>query len=60
LKSKKRPSISVTSKIYDRLRASVSETSVSKFVDDIVRSALDDPKIRDRVFEKCMTKEMSQ
>jgi hypothetical protein len=60
LKNKKPPSISVAGKIYAQLRASVSETSVSKFVDGIVLSALDDPRICDRVLEKCMAKEMRQ
>ena len=50
---KKRPSISMSGKRYDQLRAFVFETSLSKFVDSVVRSALDDPTIRDRVLEKC-------
>lgn len=61
MSKKKRPSISVTKKIYDQLRARVSEASLAKFVDDAVTSALDDPTICDRVLEKCgVTKEMRQ
>jgi hypothetical protein len=50
---RKRPSISVTGKIYDQLRARVAKASLAKFVEDAVRSALDDPTIRDRVLERC-------
>ncbi len=49
----KKPSISLSGKTYQRLQAHVSETSLSKFVDGIMRSALDDPTIRDRVLAKC-------
>jgi hypothetical protein len=53
MSKKRRPSISVTGKIYDRLRTSVTQTSLSKFVENVVLSALDDPTIRDRVLDKC-------
>ena len=50
---KKRPSISVTKKIYDQLRARVGKASLAQFVDDAVRTALDDPATCDRVLERC-------
>lgn len=50
---KKKPSISVSRGTYQQLRSSVTETSLAKFVDGIVRSALDDPTILDRVLAKC-------
>ncbi len=53
MRKNKRPSISVSRKTYDQLRASVHETSLSKFVEGIVLSALEDPTIRDRVIAKC-------
>lgn len=55
-KKKPRYSISVTGKTYDRLRLAVGG-SLQKFVDEIVRNALDDPTILARVTGKCRPKE---
>jgi hypothetical protein len=49
----KRYSISVTGQTYARLRSSVESTSLQKFVDGILTSALDDPTILERVTGKC-------
>jgi len=54
----KRYSISVIGPIYDRLRElSEESTSLQKFVDGLIVSALDDPTIRDRVLGKCFQEE---
>jgi hypothetical protein len=49
----KRYSMSVSGKTYDRLRAALPSTSLQKFVDGILASALDDPAILDRVSARC-------
>jgi hypothetical protein len=50
----KRYSISVTGETYARLRATVAEsTSIQKFVDDLITSALDDALVAARVVGQC-------
>ena len=49
----KKPSISVTAPVYDRVRDALGTASVQKFVDGILVSALNDPTICARVLEKC-------
>lgn len=51
-KKKRRYSISVSAKIYDRARSAVAG-SLAGFVDDIVVSALDDPTILARLMARC-------
>lgn len=53
----KRPSISVTGRTYERLRSAVVSTSVPKFVDGLLTSALADPVIMERLLKKCRSKE---
>jgi len=48
-----RPSISVSGKIYDRLRAAFPAGNVATFVDEIVEAALNDPLITARLIDKC-------
>jgi len=50
-----RYSISVSGATYDRLRAAV-DGRMATFVDDVVRSALDDPAIRARLLTLCPQK----
>ena len=50
---KPRYSISVTSETYERLRAVAAPGSLACFVDEIVTSALDDPKILAALLVKC-------
>ena len=52
----KRYSISVCGETYERLRSTVSSTSLQKFVDGILTTALDDPAILERVLGKCWSK----
>jgi len=49
-----RYSISVSGRTYDRLRVVVPRGRVARFVDDLVTSALDDPKITNRLVDKCL------
>lgn len=51
-KKMQRYSISVSSRTYDRLRTAV-DGSLAGFVDDLVATALDDPKILARLASKC-------
>ena len=51
-KKTQRYSISVSSRTYDRLRTAVTG-SLPAFVNDIVRTALDDPAILARVVARC-------
>lgn len=55
---KVRHSISVSGKIYDRLRAAVPHGGVSGFVDSIILSGLDDPTILARLIDKCRRAEV--
>lgn len=48
----KRFSISVSGATYGRLRSAVNDTSLQKFVDGIVTTALGDPTILARVVAK--------
>jgi hypothetical protein len=48
-----RYSISVSGKIYDRLRAQVISGSLASYVDEIVEIALDDPAILVRLVAAC-------
>lgn len=50
---KQRYSISVSSKTYDRLRVAVNDSSLAGFVEDILDTALDDPKILARLLARC-------
>lgn len=50
----KRYAISVTGAAYDRLSAMPQAfASVSRFVDELIVSALDDPTTCERVLKKC-------
>ena len=51
-KKTQRYSISVSSRTYDRLRTAVGG-SLAGFVDDIVKTALDDPTILARMVARC-------
>ena len=51
-KKMQRYSISVSSKTYDRLRAAVN-SSLARFVNDIMMTTFDDPAILARVVAKC-------
>lgn len=51
-----RYAISVSGSTYTRLRKAVMETSMHKFVDGIIVSALDDPAICARVLARCTTR----
>ena len=51
-KKKRRYSISVSSKTYDRLRSTVS-SNLARFVDTIVLSAIDDPTTSKRLVAQC-------
>lgn len=55
-----RYSISVSSKTYDRLLATVTSGSLARFVDEIVTSALDDPAILVRVVGKCRPRKAAE
>lgn len=55
-RKKRRYSISVSSHIYDRLRAA-TPNSVARLVDILVLSALDDPKITTRLIDRCRSHE---
>jgi len=44
-----RPSISVSGKTYDRLRARYPSGSLAALVDDMIVTALDDPEIAARM-----------
>ena len=51
-----RYAISVSGNSYARLRMAVTATSMHKFVDGIIVSALDDPAICARVLARCTTR----
>jgi hypothetical protein len=52
-KKSKSCAISVSGQTYDRLRDVVAFSSLQKFVDGIVGTALDDPATLRRLVEKC-------
>jgi hypothetical protein len=49
----KRPSISVTGKTYERLRAAYPTTSLAAFVDDMIVKTLNDPAACARLAALC-------
>lgn len=52
-RSKNRYSISVSGATYDRLRSVTPRGRLAGFVDGVVASALDDPKILERLTDSC-------
>jgi hypothetical protein len=52
-----RYSISVSGKIYDRLRAVVPRGGMASLVDEIVEAALDDPETLARIVARCRPEE---
>lgn len=54
--SAKRYTISVSGKIYQHLHLVVEDSSIQKFVDGLIRSALDDQPTRDRILARCTPK----
>lgn len=52
-KKRKRGSISVSGEIYTRLRAAISGRSLSKFIEDVVHSTLDDSALLDQLLARC-------
>ena len=52
-KRKQRYSISVSAETYDQVREVVNDGSLARFVDSIVESALNDPKVLSRLMGRC-------
>jgi hypothetical protein len=55
-KKTKRYAISVSARTYDRMRSTV-HSSLARFVNEIMTSALDDPAILARLAAKCDRKD---
>ena len=57
---RKRYVIDLSEETFDRMRSTVVASSMERFVDRLMATALDDPKVLDRLARKCRVTESNR